>query len=44
MSMMKTTTILITGAYARRSDERVTSESGASESKLGDFMCADRGG
>jgi len=42
--MMTTTTIVITGAYNRRSGKRVASESGASDSKLGDFMCMDRGG
>jgi hypothetical protein len=42
--IMMTTTIVITGAYNRRSGKRVASESGASDSKLGDFMCVDRGG
>ena len=41
---MMTTTIIITGAYDRRSGERVASESGASHSKRGDFMCVDCGG
>jgi hypothetical protein len=37
--MMMMMTIVITGAYDRRSGERVASEKGASDSKLGDLMC-----
>jgi len=39
MMMMMMMTIVITGEYGRRSGERVASESGASDSKLGDLMC-----